>query len=99
MNMQNIMAQAQKMQRDLQKKKEEINSQIFTGKSDWVEVSFNGKKELVTIKILYKEPIENDDHEMLEDMIHIAIKDAMTKIDDAFQEKMGSYAGMLDGLM
>lgn len=99
MNMQSIMAQAQKMQKDLQKKKDELNSQIFTGKSDWVEVSFNGKKELVSIKILYTDPILEDDHEMLEDMIHIAIKDAFSKIDAAFQEKMGSYAGMLDGLM
>ncbi len=99
MNMQSIMAQAQKMQKDLQKKKEELNSEIFTGKSDWVEVSFNGKKELISIKILHKEPILEDDHEMLEDMIHLAIKDVMSKIDFAFQEKMGSYAGMLDGLM
>ncbi len=99
MNMQNLMAQAQKMQKDLQKKKDEINSQIFTGKSDWVEVSFNGKKELVSIKILYNEPILEEDHEMLEDMIHIAMKEAISKIDSAFQEKMGSYAGMLDGLM
>lgn len=99
MNMQSIMAQAQKMQRDLQKKKEELNQQLFPGKSDWVEVTFNGKKELVSVKILYNGDITNDDHEMLEDMFHIAVKDAMQKIDSAFQEKMGSYAGMLDGLM
>ena len=45
MNMQNIMAQAQKMQRDLQKKKDELNQQLFPGKSDWVEVVFNGRSE------------------------------------------------------
>lgn len=99
MNMQSIMAQAQKMQRDLQKKKDELNQQLFPGKSDWVEVVFNGKKELVSVKILYNEAITPDDHEMLEDMFHIAVKDAMQKIDAAFQEKMGAYAGMLDGLM
>lgn len=99
MNMQSIMAQAQKMQRDLQKKKEELNKQLFTGKSDWVEVVFNGKKELISVKILYNGAIENDDHEMLEDMFTLAVKDAMKQIDSAFQEKMGSYAGMLDGLM
>lgn len=99
MNMQNIMAQAQKMQRDLQKKKEELNEQLFPGKSDWVEVVFNGKKELISVKILYENQIETNDFEMLEDMFSLAVKDAMKKIDAAFQEKMGAYAGMLDGLM
>lgn len=98
MNMQNIMAQAQKMQRDIQKKKDELNEKLFPGKSDWVEVVFNGKKEMISLKITY-DNISEDDKEMLEDMIMLAIKDSLTKIDKEFQEKMGSYAGMLDGLM
>jgi len=36
---------------------------------------------------------------MLADMFQLAVKDSMQKIDKAFQEKMGAYAGMLDGLM
>lgn len=99
MNMQSIMAQAQKMQRDLQKKKDELNKELFPGKSDWVEVVFNGKKELVSVKILFEGDITSDDKEMLEDMFSLAVKDSMDKIDAAFQEKMGSYANMLDGLM
>jgi hypothetical protein len=99
MNMQNIMAQAQKMQRDLQKKKEELNQELFPGKSDWVEVVFNGKKELISVKILFDGDITADDKEMLEDMFSIAVKDAMNKIEKSFQEKMGPYANMLDGIM
>ncbi len=99
MNMQNIMAQAQKMQRDLQKKKEELNQELFPGKSDWVEVVFNGKKELISVKILFDGDITSEDKEMLEDMFSLAVKDSMNKIDKAFQDKMGSYASMLDGLM
>ena len=99
MNMQSIMAQAQKMQRDLQKKKDELNQQLFPGKSDWVEVVFNGNKELISVKLLFQGEITKDDHEMLEDMFALAVKDSMKKIDAAFQEKMGAYAGMLDGLM
>ena len=34
--MQSIMAQAQKMQRDIQKKKEELNAQLFPGKYEFV---------------------------------------------------------------
>ena len=98
MNMQSIMAQAQKMQRDLQKKKEEINAQLFPGKYEFVEVTLNGKKELVKISI-QKDSLDKDDIEMLEDFIVLAQKDALVKIDKEFQAKMGQYAGMLDGLM
>ncbi len=98
MNMQSIMAQAQRMQRDLQKKKEEINAQLFPGKYEFVEVTLNGKKELVKISI-QKDSLDKDDIEMLEDFIVLAQKDALVKIDKEFQAKMGQYAGMLDGLM
>ena len=98
MNMQSIMAQAQKMQRDIQKKKEELNSQLFPGKYEFVEVTLNGKKEMVRCKIDKKE-LDASDIELLEDFIVLATKDALQKIDQEFQAKMGQYAGMLDGLM
>lgn len=96
MNMQNLMAQAQKMQRDMQKKKEEIDSTLFTGTSEMVEVVFNGKKEMVSIKI--KEGIETDDLEILEDMIVLASKDATSKVDKEIEEKMGALGSGLGGL-
>ena len=96
MNMQNLMAQAQKMQRDMQKKKEEIDNTLFTGTSEMVEVVYNGKKEIVSIKI--KEGIENDDLEILEDMIVLASKDATTKVDKEIEEKMGALGSGLGGL-
>lgn len=98
MNMQNLMAQAQRMQRDLQKKKDEINAQLFPGKYEFVEVSLNGKKEMVKCKI-NKETLSSEDIEMLEDFIILAVKDAIEKVDKEFQSKMGQYAGMLDGFM
>lgn len=98
MNMQNIMAQAQRMQRDLQKKKDDINAQLFPGKYDFVEVTLNGKKEMVSCKI-NKESLSAEEIEMLEDFIVLAVKDSIQKIDKEFQNKMGQYASMLDGLM
>lgn len=94
MNMQQIMQQAQRMQRDITKKKEEIDGMIFDGKSEWVEISFNGKKEIKSFKILKEGTIEEDDKEMLEDMIMIAIKDAFDKIDVETENKLGQYASM-----
>lgn len=93
MNMQQIMQQAQRMQRDITKKKEEIDAMEFTGKSEWVEIVFNGKREIKSFKIL-KDVIDEDDKEMLEDMIMLAIKDAFSKIDKETESKLGSYASM-----
>ena len=93
MNMQQIMQQAQRMQRDITKKKEEIDKMEFLGKSEWVEIVFNGKREIKSFKIL-KDEIDVDDKEMLEDMIMIAIKDVFSKIDKESESKLGSYASM-----
>ena len=98
MNMQNLMAQAQRMQRDLQKKKDEIGAQLFPGKYEFVEVTLNGKKEMVKCKI-NKESLEKEDIEMLEDFIIMATKDAIGKVEKEYENKLGQYAGMLDGLM
>ena len=91
--MQQIMQQAQRMQRDITKKKEEIDGMEFLGKSEWVEIVFNGKREIKSFKIL-KDVIDEDDKEMLEDMIMLAIKDAFSKIDKETESKLGSYASM-----
>ena len=91
MNMQSIMAQAQRMQRDIQKKKDEINAKLFPGKYEFVEVTLNGKKEMVRCKI--------NKESLLEDFIVLATKNAIQQIDQEIQAKMGQYAGMLDGLM
>lgn len=94
MNMQQIMQQAQKMQRDITKKKEEIDGMSFVGKSEWVEITFNGKREIQSFKILKEGNIDSEDKEMLEDMIMIAIKDAFKKIDVETENKLGQYASM-----
>ena len=91
MNMQSIMAQAQRMQRDIQKKKDEINQKLFPGKYEFVEVILK-----ITIN---KDNLDKEDIEMLEDFIVLAQKQALADIDKEFQSKMGQYAGMLDGLM
>ena len=98
MNMQNLMAQAQKMQKELNKKKEEIDNSIFEGNSEWVRVKMNVKKELEKVMITFEGSIEPDDKEMLEDMIKIAINDAVKKIDQEIENKMGAYGSSLNGL-
>ena len=92
------MQQAQRMQREITKKKEEIDNETFEGKSEWVSITFNGKREILSFKITKDGVIDEDDKEMLEDMIMLAIKDAFGKIDKETESKLGQYASM-SGLM
>ena len=98
MNIQSMMAQAQKMQRDIAKKKEEIDKKIFPGKYQVVDVEVNGKKEIISIRISQDNFETADDVEMLADMIKLAINDAFGKVDAEIEEKMGGYGQALNGL-
>ena len=94
MNMQNLMAQAQRTA-----KKEELEKMEFTGKSEWIEMTFTGGRVIKKVKITKEGGIAPEDIEVLEDMIQIATKDAFVQINNAMADKLGQYAGALDGLM
>ena len=98
MNMQAIMMQAKKMQKDMEKKQKELDDKFYEGKSQLVTATISGKNELVSIKIDTDE-ISSDDKEMLEDMVMIAVNDAIKKMEADKQEKFGKYGNMLNGLM
>ncbi len=96
MNMQSLMAQAQKMQRDVLAKKEEINKQEFIGKTDLVEIIVMGDKKIKKVK--FSENIALDDMEVVEDMVAIAYNSALIEIEKATEKAMGQY-GSLGGLI
>lgn len=98
MNMKNIMAQAQKMQMEIQKKQQEVQQMTFEGTSEWVKATVNGKKEILKIEIIYSGSLD-EDKDMLADMISIAINDAFKKVDTEFEKKLGSYSNQLSGLI
>lgn len=97
MNLQAMMKQAQKMQKDMLVAKEEIDKMIFEGKSSFVAVQVNGKKELVNIQI-ENEGLDKDDIEMLQDMIVVAVNEAMKKVDEETEKKMGKFTQGMPGL-
>ena len=97
MNMQNLMAQAQRMQRYIMNKKEEVEKQSFTGKSELVEITMNGNK-VVTEVIIKNEDLTKDDIEVLQDMIMIATNNAIKNVDQAMEKAMGQYGSALNGL-
>ena len=97
MNMQAMLKQAQALQKDMLKVKEEIDNTEFTGESSLVKVTLKGTKEVVKVEIQCDDSLEKDDVEMLQDMIVIAMNDAMKKIDKTTESKMGKF-GNIPGL-
>jgi len=94
----NMQAQAQKMLRDITQKQEEIYNKTYKGESEWIEVTITGKKEIKSIKIKYDGDL-NEDKEMLEDMLTLALKNAFNNVDKDINDKLGMYSNMLGGLM
>lgn len=97
MNLQALMKQAQSMQKNIMDSKSKIEAMEFIGESELVEVKMNGKKEVISVKIKSDE-LEKDDIEILEDMITLAVNDAISKINKEINNKMGSQAGAFGDL-
>lgn len=99
MNMQALMKEAQKMQKELLKTQQELESNIYEGSSSLVNVTVNGKKELLSVKINAEENIKQDEIELLEDMIIVAVNDALKKAEKEKEQKLSKYGNGLSGLM
>ena len=97
MNIQAMMKQAQKLQKDMMNVKDEIDSTEFTGESSLVKVTVKGTKEVVKVEIDKSNSLDSDDLEMLEDMILVAINEANKKVDEMTEKKMGKF-GNIPGL-
>ena len=88
MNMQAIMMQAKKMQRDIEKTQNELESKTYEGKSQLVTAVVGGNNKLISINIDV-DSIEQDDKEMLEDMILVAVNNAIENMEKDKKEKLG----------
>ena len=97
-NMNNLMKQAQRMQRQMEESQKALEESTFTAKAGGgaVEVTVTGNKEVTAIK-LSPEAVDPDDVEMLEDLILAAIKEAMKQAEDASNALMGKMTGGMGG--
>ena len=98
-NMNNLMKQAQRMQRQMEENQKELETKEFSAKAGGgaVEAVVNGKKELLGIKIS-PEAADPEDVEMLQDMITAAVNEALKQADEASANSMNKLAGGLGGL-
>lgn len=95
MNMQALMKQAQNLQRDMLKVREELDKMEFDAENGMVKVKVNGKKEVLSINI--SNEFEKEDIELLEDMILIVLNKAFKEVDKATESKMSKF-GNIPGL-
>lgn len=99
MNIQALMKQAQAMQKNIMNSKKKIEEMVFEGTSELVTITINGKREVISVKIKEGVSLDKEDLEILEDMIVIAINDALKKIDKEINDKLGNQAGALGSLL
>ncbi|MBQ7944142.1 MAG: YbaB/EbfC family nucleoid-associated protein [Lachnospiraceae bacterium] len=97
-NMNNLMKQAQRMQRQMEEGQKELETKEFTAKAGGgaVEVTVSGKKEVLKVQ-LSEEVVDPDDIEMLQDLIVAATNEALRMADEANNELMGNLTGGLGG--
>jgi DNA-binding YbaB/EbfC family protein len=93
-NMNNLMKQAQRMQRQLEENKKKLEETDFTVTSGGgaVRLTVGGARIVKDLQI-DPEAVDPDDVEMLQDMLVIAFNDAMKQIDEA-SEKLTGGMGM-----
>ncbi len=95
-NMNNMIKQAQKMQKDMMKMQEELEQrQVETSAGGGaITVVVTGKKELVSINIK-PEVVDPEDVEMLQDLILAAVNEAIRKADEMVSGEMSKLTGGL----
>lgn len=93
-NMNNLMKQAQRMQRQMEENQKEMETKEFMAAAGGgaVEVTVNGKKEVIKVK-LSEEVVDPEDIEMLEDLIVAAANEALRKAEEANAEVMNKMTG------
>ena len=99
MNLQAIMKSAQAMQKYITKAKKEIDEMKFTVTQSFVTVTLRGDRTVEKVEIDSDAELGKDDIEMLQDMIVVAINQAMKEIDKVTEQKLGKYSNAMQGLL
>jgi hypothetical protein len=96
-NMQQMMAQVQKMQRDMETAQEELRNEVVEASSGggMVTVKVSGDLQVREVRI-DPQAIDPDDAEILSDMVLAAVNDALRKAQQLAESKLGGATSGLD---
>ena len=94
MNMNNLMKQDQKMQKKLEETQEELAKKEYTGQAGGgaVKIVISGEKKVLKVS-LNKDAVDPEDVETLEEMIALAVNQALTEIEKDSSQEMGRLTG------
>ena len=97
MNQAAMMKQAQKMQQEMLRMQQEMESKTYTAAAGggMVKASVNGKHELVDL-VINPEAVDPDDVDMLQDMVIAAVNEAMRTADADAANNMSRLTGGLN---
>lgn len=93
-NMGNLIKQAQKFQQQMESMQKDLETKEFSASAGGgaVKVVTNGKKQVMEISIK-PEVVDPDDVEMLEDLILLAVNEALKKAEDETADEMKKLTG------
>src|SRR5699024_3280886 len=91
-NMQGMMKQMQKMQKKMAKAQEDLGEERIEGSAGggMVTVVVSGHREVLDV-IIKEEVVDPDDIEMLQDLVLAATNDALKKVEEITNKKMGQF--------
>ena len=93
-NMNNLLKQAQKMQKQMEDAQASLETEEVTASSGGgaVQVTVSGKKEVTKI-IIDKEVVDPEDVEMLQDLVMAAVNEALRNMEELSSQKMNAITG------
>ena len=96
-NMNQMLKQAQKMQEQMLKMQEELETKTYEASSGGgaVSVKISGKKELMEIN-LSEAVVDPEDIEMLQDLIIAAVNEGLRKASESSENELGKLTGGLN---
>jgi len=97
-NMNQMLKQAQKMQKQMEEARQELDSKTFevSAGGGAVKITMNGKKEILGL-IISPEVVDPDDVEMLQDLVMSAVNEAVRQADEMADAAMKGF-GVPGGL-
>ena len=95
--MQSIMAQARKLQGEIERTSKEIEKTVFTYENENILVEGLGTYAITKIQIKNEEILQ--DREMLEDIMNVAINDVINQVKKEKDKKLGKYTNGLGGIL
>ncbi len=99
MNMNALMKQAQQMQKKMEVAQQEAETKEFEASAGGgaITIRVNGKKELLDVKI-DPDLLDPEEVEMIQDLILVAVNDALNKAGEAVAAEMGKVTGGMPGM-